>query len=161
MATTLIMVDAMTAVRTKARAPTCRDLRPLADTSSAPSFHYGTDHQPISQNTLGETNPGLWLKDYRLACQASGVNNDDFIIRNLPLFLVDSARTWFEHLSPNRIQSWADLKGIFMGNFQGTYKCPETHGISKTTDKRLGKPFVGTSSASPGSATSCPTSPTS
>ena len=25
----------------------------------------------------GETNPRLWLEDYRLACQASGVNNDD------------------------------------------------------------------------------------
>ena len=38
----------------------------------------------------GETNPGLWLEDYRLAYQASGANNDDFIIRYLPLFLPDS-----------------------------------------------------------------------
>ena len=38
-----------------------------------------------------ETNPGLWLEDYRLACQAGGANNDDFIIRNLPLFLAYSA----------------------------------------------------------------------
>ena len=28
-----------------------------------------------------------------------------------------------EHLSSNAIQSWADLKEIFVGNFQGTYKC--------------------------------------
>ena len=34
-----------------------------------------------------KTNPRLWLKDYRLACQAGGVGNDDFIIRNLPLML--------------------------------------------------------------------------
>ena len=65
----------------------------------------------------GETNLGLWLEDYRLACQAGGADNDDFIIRNLPLFLVDSARTWLEHLPPNIIQSWADLKEIFVGNF--------------------------------------------
>ena len=39
----------------------------------------------------GETNPGLWLKDYRLACQAGGADNDDFIIHNLPLFSADSA----------------------------------------------------------------------
>ena len=64
----------------------------------------------------GETNLGLWLKDYRLAYQAGGADNDDFIIRNLPLFLADSARTWLEHLPSNRIQSWADLK-IFVGNF--------------------------------------------
>ena len=39
----------------------------------------------------GETNLGLWLEDYWLACQASGANNEDFIICNLPLFLADSA----------------------------------------------------------------------
>ena len=71
-----------------------------------------------------EMNPKLWLKDYRLACQVGGANDDDFIIRNLPLFLADSARMWLEHLPSNRIQSWADLKEIFMGNFQGTYKHP-------------------------------------
>ena len=38
----------------------------------------------------GETNPGLWLEDYRLACQAGGASDDNFIIRNLPLFLTDS-----------------------------------------------------------------------
>ena len=41
-----------------------------------------------------------------------------------PLFLADSARTWLEHLSPNRIQSWANLKEIFVENFQDTYKRP-------------------------------------
>ena len=71
-----------------------------------------------------ETNPRLWLEDYQLACQADGADNDDFIIHNLPLFLADSALTWLEHLPPNRIQSWADLKEIFVENFQGTYKCP-------------------------------------
>jgi len=38
-----------------------------------------------------ETNSGLWLKDYRLTCQASGADSDNFIIRNLPLFLADLA----------------------------------------------------------------------
>ena len=71
-----------------------------------------------------ETNPRLWLDDYRLACPAGGADNDDLIIHNLPLFLADSARTWLEHLPPNRIQSWADLKEIFVKNFQGMYKYP-------------------------------------
>jgi len=69
-------------------------------------------------------NPGLWLEDYRLACQAGGMDSDSFIIRNLPLFLADSPRTWLEHLSPNKIKSWADLNEIFVGNFQGMYTCP-------------------------------------
>jgi hypothetical protein len=68
-----------------------------------------------------ETNPSLWLEDYQLACQAGCADSDSFIIRNLPLFLVDSARTWLEHLLPYKIQSWADLKEIFVGNFHGTY----------------------------------------
>jgi hypothetical protein len=69
------------------------------------------------QKYAGETNPGLWLEDYELACQAGGADNDTFIIHNLPLYLADSARTWLENLSPNEIRCWADLKGIFVGNF--------------------------------------------
>jgi hypothetical protein len=49
-------------------------------------------------------NPGLWLKDYRFACQAGIADSDSFIIRNLPLFLADSAQTWLENLLPNKIQ---------------------------------------------------------
>ena len=64
-----------------------------------------------------KTNPRLWLEEYQLAFQAGGADSDSFIIRNLPLFLADSARTLLEHLLPNRIQCWADLKEIFVGNF--------------------------------------------
>jgi hypothetical protein len=34
----------------------------------------------------------LWLADYRLACQLRGTDDDNLIIRNLPLFLSDVAR---------------------------------------------------------------------
>jgi hypothetical protein len=40
----------------------------------------------------GETRLELWLADYRLACQLGGTNDDTLIIRNLPLFLSDTAR---------------------------------------------------------------------
>jgi hypothetical protein len=46
----------------------------------------------------GETDPRVWLNDYRLACQLGGATSDEAIIRNLPLHLADSARTWLEHL---------------------------------------------------------------
>jgi hypothetical protein len=39
-----------------------------------------------------ETNPELWLDDYRLTCQLGGTDDDRFIIRNLPLCLANSAR---------------------------------------------------------------------
>jgi hypothetical protein len=76
-------------------------------------------YRPLAniQKYVGETNPGLWLEDYRLAYQADGVDSDGFIICSLPLYLADSARTWLGHLPPNEIRCWANLKEIFVGNF--------------------------------------------
>jgi hypothetical protein len=68
-----------------------------------------------------ETRPELWLADYRLACQLGGTDDDNLIIRNLPLFLSDAARAWLEHLPPTQISNWDDLVKAFSGNFQGTY----------------------------------------
>lgn len=47
------------------------------------------------------------------------MTNDLAIIRNLPLYLADSARTWLEHLPANQIHSWSNLRDTFLGNFQG------------------------------------------
>jgi hypothetical protein len=66
----------------------------------------------------------VWLNDYRLACQLGGATTDAVIIRNLPLHLADSARTWLEHLPPSQFHSWDDLVRTFVGNFQGTYVRP-------------------------------------
>jgi hypothetical protein len=72
----------------------------------------------------GETRPELWLADYQLACQLGGTDEDNLIIRNLPLFLSDTARAWLEHLPPAQIFGWDDLVKAFAGNFQGTYVRP-------------------------------------
>jgi hypothetical protein len=72
----------------------------------------------------GETDPRVWLNDYRLACQLGGATSDEVIIRNLPLHLADSARTWLEHLPASQIHNWDDLVRTFVGNFQGTYVHP-------------------------------------
>jgi hypothetical protein len=72
----------------------------------------------------GETRPELWLVDYRSACQLGGTDDDNLIIRNLPLFLSDAARAWLEHLPPAQISNWDDLVKAFAGNFQGTYVRP-------------------------------------
>jgi hypothetical protein len=53
----------------------------------------------------GETRPELWLADYRLACQLGGTDDDNLIIRNLPLFLSDATRDWLEHLPPAQISN--------------------------------------------------------
>jgi hypothetical protein len=72
----------------------------------------------------GESKPELWLADYRLACQLGGTDDDNLIIRNLPLFLSDAARAWLEHLPPAQISNWDDLVKAFAGNFLGTYVRP-------------------------------------
>jgi hypothetical protein len=71
-----------------------------------------------------ETDPRVWLNDYRLACQLGGATSDEVIIRNLPLHLIDLARTWLEHLPASQIHNWDDLVRMFVGNFQGTYVRP-------------------------------------
>jgi hypothetical protein len=71
-----------------------------------------------------ETRSELWLANYRLACQLGGTNDDNLIIRNLPMFLSDAARAWLEHLPPAQISNWDDLVKAFTGNFQGTYVRP-------------------------------------
>jgi hypothetical protein len=72
----------------------------------------------------GEMDPRVWLNEYRLACQLGGATSDEAIIRNLPLHLADSARTWLEHLPASQIHNWNDLVHTFVGNFQGTYMRP-------------------------------------
>jgi hypothetical protein len=73
----------------------------------------------------GDTNPIVWLEDYWLACHAGGATDDLFVIKNLLLYLGDSARTWLEHLSRNKINDRTDLCQVFVGNFQGTYMRPD------------------------------------
>jgi hypothetical protein len=81
--------------------------------------------QPMSiDKYTGETDPRVWLNDYCLACQLGGATTDEVIIRNLPLHLADSARTWLEHLPVSQIHNWDDPVRTFVGNFQGTYVRP-------------------------------------
>jgi hypothetical protein len=72
----------------------------------------------------GDTNPSVWLEDYRLACHTDGATDDLFVIKNLPLYLGDSACTWLEHLPRDKINDWTDPRRVFIGHFQGTYMCP-------------------------------------
>jgi hypothetical protein len=108
----------------------------------------------------GETRPKLWLADYRLACQLGGTDDDNLIIRNLPLFLSDAARAWLEHLPPAQISNWDDLVKAFAGNFQGTYVGPGNSWISEATASSQENPCGTTSGDFRSSAPSCPTSPT-
>jgi hypothetical protein len=81
----------------------------------------------------------LWLADYRLACQLGGADDDNLIIRNLPLFLSDAARAWLEHLPPTQISDWDDLVKAFAGNFQGPYVRPGNSWDLRSCRQQLGE----------------------
>jgi hypothetical protein len=66
---------------------------------------------------LGRNKVGVVACDYRLACQLGGMDDDNLIIRNLPLFLSDAVRAWLEHLPPTQISNWDDLVKAFAANF--------------------------------------------
>jgi hypothetical protein len=103
------------------RAPGDPCVQPGIRTTSFPQRF----RQPTSiDKYTGEIDPRVWLNDYRLACQLGDATTDEVIIRNLLLHLVNSARTWLEHLPPSQIHNWDDLVRTFVGNFQGTYVCP-------------------------------------
>jgi len=52
------------------------------------------------------------------------VNNDLFVIQYLPICLGDNVRAWLEFLPADSIGGWADLRKMFVENFQGTYVRP-------------------------------------
>jgi hypothetical protein len=81
--------------------------------------------QPTSiDKYTGETDPRIWLNDYRLAFQLGRATTDEVIIRNLPLHLADSARTWLEHLPASQIHNWDDLVRSFVGELPGDVRAP-------------------------------------
>jgi hypothetical protein len=105
-------------------------------TSAVPYLFPSPDYH---HQVLGETRPELWLADYRLACQLGGADDDNLIIRNLPLFLSDAARAWLEHLPPAQISDWDDLVKAFAGNFQGMYVRPRNSWDLRSRRQQLGE----------------------
>jgi hypothetical protein len=59
-----------------------------------------------------------------MACRMGEAEDELFIIQYLPLHLAKSARVWIEHLLVGYINSWSDLRRVFVGNFQGTFVRP-------------------------------------
>ena len=84
-----------------------------------PNFRLATG---VSKFT-GESKPETWLKDYRVAVQIGG-GNDEVAMKHLPLMLGGSARAWLNQLAPSSIYTWEDLSRVFVKTFEGTCKRP-------------------------------------
>jgi hypothetical protein len=114
----------MTAERTARRRRSPRGPACSAGRSAQRAFLSASASPRRSISTTGRRPPRIWLNAYRLACQLGGATTDEVIIRNLPLHLADSARTWLEHLPASQIHNWDDLVRTFAGKFHGTYVRP-------------------------------------
>jgi hypothetical protein len=108
----------------------------------------------------GETRPELWLADYRLAYQLGGTDDDNLIIRNLPLFLSDAARAWLEHLPLCRSPTGTTWSKPLPETSRAHTCALGTPGISEAAASIRENPCGTTSGDFRSSAPSCPTSPT-
>jgi hypothetical protein len=113
-ATTPGVGDATTAGRIRAPRPNHPVRRLSAALYDERRSRPGSEPRLLSQSTRGRRDRNC----------GSRTTDDNLIIRNLPLFLSDTARAWLEHLPPGQISNWDDLVQAFAGNFQGTYVCP-------------------------------------
>ena len=104
-ATTLGVGDAMTVGMIGAPRPNHLVRKPSAGPYDGRRSRPGSKPRLPSPSTRGDSKSELWLADYRLACQLGGTDDDNLIIRNLPLFLSDAARAWLEHLPPAQISN--------------------------------------------------------
>jgi hypothetical protein len=83
----------------------------------------------------GTSNPEEFIQVYHTVIKAAG--GDDRVKANfLHTALTGAARSWLINLSEASIQSWNQLRAMFIGNFQGTYECPSTAETLKTIKQR-------------------------
>jgi hypothetical protein len=76
----------------------------------------------------GESNTNRWLRDYRPVYHEGRANHDDFIICNLPLYLIDSVQTCLENLRPNYIHNRVGLEKILWGTSKARTSALATYG---------------------------------
>ena len=67
-----------------------------------------------------KTDPSAWFAIYSTTIQAAG--GDQVVMANyLLVMLTTAARAWLTGLPRYTINSWAEMKGQFIANFQGTF----------------------------------------
>ena len=70
-------------------------------------------------------NPETWVQDYLAAMSIQNASSL-CCARYFPLMLEGTARTWLNNLPRNSVNSWGELKRLFITNFEGTCKRPVT-----------------------------------
>jgi hypothetical protein len=107
-----------------------------------------------------ETRSELWLADYRLACHLGGTNDDNLIIRNLPLFLSDTAQAGWSTCLQGKSPTGTTWSKPSPATSRARTCALGTPGISEAAASSRESLSGNTSGDSRSSAPSCPTSPT-
>ena len=71
----------------------------------------------------GHANPEQCLTSYAIAMKASG-GNLDVMANYLLVMLQPTIMNWLTRLQPDIIDSWDDLKNMFIENYKATYERP-------------------------------------
>jgi hypothetical protein len=108
----------------------------------------------------GETRSGLWLADYRLACQLGGTDDDNLNIRNLPLFLFNAARPGWSIFLLRRSPTGMTWSRPSLETSRARTCALGAPGTSEAAANSQGNPCESTSGGFRSSAPSCPISPT-
>jgi hypothetical protein len=96
----------------------CSDRFP-AFTARFSSYKYPKDFKAIGITKYdGKQAPQQWLRCYSTAIEVAGGSNITKIVY-FPMALDPALLTWLESLSNNSVDSWEQLKKVFIDNFQG------------------------------------------
>ena len=64
-------------------------------------------------------NPTQWLQAYATAICATG-GDTSVMVNYLSIMLTPTAMNWFTSLAPDSIESWEELKKVFIDNYMAT-----------------------------------------
>ena len=83
----------------------------------------------------GHANPEQWLTSYATAMRAGG-DNTDVMANYLPVMLKPAVMNWLTSLQSDIINSWDDLKRLFIENYKATCEQPGTkHDLARVYQK--------------------------
>lgn len=53
--------------------------------------------------------------------KSASASDPYFMVQYILIFLIDSARSWLDHLEEGTIKSWNNLERVFLSHFEGAY----------------------------------------
>ena len=88
----------------------------------------------------GKANPEQWMQLYEIGVHAAG-GNTDVMANYLPIMLSQSANNWLIGLREDSIESWDDLKKVFVENYMATGLQPGTKYDLENLHQTSGEPL--------------------